>query len=235
MFNSFLDGTKSAIEMGALANATGLGVPEDGLLFPSVGISKLSHVLKPKEHGGVLENSGIVEVVSSLERNGIEIPDNLRWGVFVVFKSDSIYTEQCFREYGVPVDDSGKYAALWRPIHLIGSELGFSVATALLDNKSTGATKFFKGDAVSVAKRNLKAGESLDGEGGTTVWGKLIPASKSITLNALPIGLAHNVKLLKDVPEGHVISQKDISPISESNAFTLRQEMEAGFKESYKN
>ena len=235
MFNSFLDGTKSAIEMGALANATGLGVPEDGLLFPSVGISKLSHVLKPKEHGGVLENSGIVEVVSSLERNGIEIPDNLRWGVFVVFKSDSIYTEQCFREYGVPVDDSGKYAALWRPIHLIGSELGFSVATALLDNKSTGATKFFKGDAVSVAKRNLKAGESLDGEGGTTVWGKLIPASKSITLNALPIGLAHNVKLLNDVPEGHVISQKDISPISESNAYTLRKEMEADFKESYKN
>ena len=235
MFNSFLDGTKSAIEMGALANATGLGVPDDGLLFPAVGTSMLSQVLKPKEFGGVLANSGTVEVVSSLERNGTEIPDNLRWGVFVVFKSDSHYTEQCFREYGVPVDDSGQYAALWRPIHLIGSELGFSVATALLDKKSTGATKAFSGDAVSVAKRNLKAGGLLDGEGGTTVWGKLLPAAKSISLKALPIGLAHNVKLLKDVSEGQVISQNDVSTIPESNAYILRKEMEAEFLENQKN
>ena len=234
MFNSFLDGTKSAIEMGALANATGLKVPENGLLFPAVGTSKLANVLKPKEFGGILDNSGTVEVVSSLSREGKEIPDNLRWGVFVVFKSDSKYTEQCFREYGVPVDDSGEYAALWRPIHLIGSELGFSVATALLDNRSTGSTKVFIGDAVSVAKRNLKAGDILDGEGGTTVWGKLIPASKSISLNALPIGLAHNVKLINDISEGQVISQKDISAISESNAYTLRKEMEADFIESQK-
>ena len=235
MFNSFLDGTKSAIEMGALANATGLSVPDDGLLFPAVGTSMLSQVLKPKEFGGVLANSGTVEVVSSLERNGTEIPDNLRWGVFVVFKSDSYYTEQCFREYGVPVDDSGQYAALWRPIHLIGSELGFSVATVLLDKKSTGATKAFSGDAVSVAKRNLKAGELLDGEGGTTVWGKLLPAAKSISLKALPIGLAHNVKLLKDVSEGQVISQNDVSTIPESNAYILRKEMEAEFLENQKN
>ena len=235
MFNSFLDGTKSAIEMGALANATGLSVPDDGLLFPAVGTSMLSQVLKPKEFGGVLANSGTVEVVSSLERNGTEIPDNLRWGVFVVFKSDSYYTEQCFREYGVPVDDSGQYAALWRPIHLIGSELGFSVATALLDKKSTGATKAFSGDAVSVAKRNLKAGELLDGEGGTTVWGKLLPAAKSISLKALPIGLAHNVKLLKDVSKGQVISQNEVSTIPESNAYILRKEMEAEFLENQKN
>jgi predicted homoserine dehydrogenase-like protein len=235
MFNSFLDGTKSAIEMGALANATGLRVPSDGLIFPPVGTSMLSYVLKPREFGGVLDNSGSVEVVSSIERDGTEIFDNLRWGVFVVFKSDSKYTEQCFREYGVPVDDSGKYAALWRPIHLIGSELGFSVATVLLDNKPTGSTKSFTGDAVSVAKRNLKAGESLDGEGGTTVWGKLIPAFKSIALKALPIGLAHNIKLLKDIPEGQVVSQNDVSPISESNAYNLRKEMETNYIESQKN
>ena len=235
MFNSFLDGTKSAIEMGALANATGLTVPDDGLLFPPVGTSSLSKILKPKESGGVLSSSGSVEVVSSLNRDGTEIPDNLRWGVFVVFKSNSKYTEQCFREYGVPVDESGEFASLWRPIHLIGSELGFSVATALLDNRSTGSTKEFTGDAVSVAKRNLKAGELLDGEGGTTVWGKLIPASKSISLNALPIGLAHNVKLINDVPEGQVVSQKDISSIKVSNAYTLRKEMEADFIESHKN
>ena len=235
MFNSFLDGTKSAIEMGALANATGLTVPNNGLLFPPVGTSSLSQVLKPKEFGGVLEKSGTVEVISSLERDGTEILDNLRWGVFVVFKSDSHYTEQCFREYGVPVDESGKYAALWRPVHFIGSELGFSVATALLDKKSTGATKAFSGDAVSVAKRNLKTGEILDGEGGTTVWGKLLPAVESISLNALPIGLAHNIKLLKDISEGEVITQNDVTSIPESNAYILRKEMEADFLEKQKN
>ncbi len=229
MFNSFLDGTKSAIEMGAVANATGLSVPENGLLFPPCGTSLLAQTLKPKQYGGILEKSGSVEVVSSLNRSGEEIADNIRWGVFVVFKSESAYTQQCFKEYGVPIDSSGKYAVLWRPIHLIGSELGFSVARALVDKLATGSCKEFAGDAVSIAKRDLKEGEFLDGEGGTTVWGKLIPAYKSIEFNALPIGLAHNITLLKNVKEGQVITQQDVSKLPKTNALKLRKEMEEDY------
>ena len=234
MFNSFLDGTKSAIEMASLANATGLGVPEDGLLFPPVGTSNLAQVLKPKKFGGVLSKSGMVEVVSSLNRDGSKINDDLRFGVYVVFKANSKYVSRCFSEYGVPVDDSGEYAALWRPVHLIGLELGYSVVKVLLDNQATGATKSFEGDAVSVAKKNLIKGDILDGEGGTKVWGKLIPSRRSLSINALPIGLANKVKLSRNINEGEIITQADVTNIRNSNAYLLRKEMENDFKEMEK-
>ena len=150
----------------------------------------------------------------------------MRYGVFVVFKANSAYVSRCFNEYGVPIDDTGEYAALWRPVHLIGLELGFSVAKALLDNQSTGATRCFQGDAVAVAKKDLRKGQVLDGEGGTTVWGKLIPANRSISINALPIGLASKVQLINDIREGDIISQKDVILEKNSNAYVLRKEME---------
>ena len=229
MFNSFLDGTKSGIEMASVANASGLKVPEDGLLFPPVGTSKLAQVLKPEMSGGILSNSGIVEVVSSLNRDGSKIEDDLRYGVYVVFKANSSYVSRCFGEYGVPVDDTGEYAALWRPVHLIGLELGYSVARALLDKQPTGATRSFEADAVAVAKKDLFKSEVLDGEGGTKVWGKLISSNRSISLKALPIGLANNVKLTRDIKEGEIITQDDVNLTKNSNAYILRKEMEQDF------
>jgi len=229
MFNSFLDGTKSGIEMASVANASGLEVPEDGLLFPPVGTSRLAQVLKPEKYGGILSKSGMVEVISSLNRDGSKIEDDLRYGVYVVFKANSSYVSRCFREYGVPVDNTGEYAALWRPVHLIGLELGYSVARALLDKQPTGATRSFKADAVAVAKKDLFKNEILDGEGGTTVWGKLISSSRSISLRALPIGLANNVKLIRNIKEGETITQEDVNIEKSSNAYILRKEMEQDF------
>ena len=84
MFNSFLDGTKSAIEMAAIANATGLTPPPDGLRFPPCGRDDLAHVLRPVEVGGQLHHKGQVEVVSSIERDGRPVPNDLRWGVYEV-------------------------------------------------------------------------------------------------------------------------------------------------------
>jgi len=229
MFNSFLDGTKSAIEMASLCNATGLIAPEEGLLFPPAGTSNLANILKPREFGGILTRSGMVEVVSSLNRDGSKIEDDLRYGVYVIFKANSDYVSRCFSEYGVPVDDTAEYAALWRPVHLIGLELGYSVTRVLLDNKSTGSTKSFEADAVSVAKKNLVKGEILDGEGGTTVWGKLIPAARSVSLNALPIGLANKATLSRDIKEGEIVTQKDVILEKNSNAYILRKEMENNY------
>jgi predicted homoserine dehydrogenase-like protein len=138
MFNSFLDGTKSAIEMAAIANATGLDVPEDGLLFPPCGVQDLAHVLRPRADGGVLARAGMTEVVSSLERDGRPVAGDLRWGVYAVFEGESDYIRRCFSEYGVRTDDSGRYAALWRPYHLIGLELPLSVASVALRGEPTG-------------------------------------------------------------------------------------------------
>ena len=131
-----------------------------------------------------------------MERDGQKITDDLRFGVYVVFKASTEYVSRCFSEYGVPTDKNLKFASLWRPIHLIGLELGFSVAKAVLDKQSVGATKSFIGDVVSVAKKDLLPGQILDGEGGSTVWGKLMPSKDSLSIKALPIGLAHNVKII---------------------------------------
>src|SRR3984885_2627299 len=210
MFNSFLDGTKSAIEMAAIANATGLQVPRDGLLFPPCGVDDLPHVMRPRDQGGVLERPGVVEVVSSLERDGRPVFRDLRWGVYVVLEAPNGYAADCFRQYGLKTDSSGRYAAIYKPYHLIGLELNISILSAALRKEPTGQPFDFRGDVTSVAKRDLRAGEMLDGEGGYTVWGKLMPAVASLAVGALPIGLAHRLKLKNDVAHGAVVRWRDV-------------------------
>ena len=210
MFNSFLDGTKSALEMAAVANACDLDVPEDGLSFPPCGVDDLPQVLRPREAGGQLAREGMVEVVSSLERDGRPVFRDLRWGVYVVFKAPNDYAASCFKQYGLVTDPSGRYAAMYKPFHLIGLELSISVLHAVLNGQPTGATRGWRGDVAAVAKRDLKAGETLDGEGGFTVYGKLIPASRSLKEGALPIGLAHGVRLKRDIVAGAVVAKADV-------------------------
>jgi predicted homoserine dehydrogenase-like protein len=227
MFNSFLDGTKSALEMAAVANACGLAVPEDGLSFPPCGVDHLPQVLRPREAGGQLVESGMVEVVSSLERDGRPVFRDLRWGVYVVFKAPNTYAANCFKQYGLITDVSGQYAAMYRPYHLIGLELSISVIHAALNGQPTGSARAWRGDVVAIAKRDLRAGEVLDGEGGYTVYGKLMPAAKSLRLNGLPIGLAHGVALLSDVASGALVRIANVLLDEDAAPVRVRREMEA--------
>ena len=228
MFNSFLDGTKSAIEMAAIANATGLGVPADGLGFPPCGVDDLPHVLRGPGAGGVLERDGMVEVVSCLERDGRPVFRDLRWGVYVVLKAPNEYARTCFKEYGLKTDTSGWYAAMYKPYHLIGLELGISVLSAALRGEPTGQPLGWRGDVVAVAKRDLRIGEMLDGEGGYTVWGKLILAERSYAEGALPIGLAHHVRVMRDIAAGEIVRWTDVAT-ADNEAAAARQEMERRF------
>lgn len=228
MFNSFLDGTKSAIEMAAVANATGLTPPPDGLSFPACGTDDLARVLIPRSDGGCLHHRGQVEVISSLERDGRPVARDLRWGVYCTFAADSEYVRRCFSEYGLATDETGNYAAMYKPWHLIGLELGISVASVGLRGEPTGAATGFRGDVVAVAKRDLKAGETLDGEGGYTVWGRLVPARDSLARGGLPIGLAHGVSLTRAIRKGDAVTWRDIA-LPESEAARVRLEMEALF------
>jgi len=234
MFNSFLDGTKSAIEMAAIANATGLDVPAGGLLFPPCGVDDLPHVMRPRDKGGVLEKSGVVEVVSSLERDGRPVFRDLRWGVYVVLEAPNDYAADCFKQYGLKTDASGRYAAMYKPYHLIGLELNISILSAALRGEPTGQPHGFRGDVASVAKRDLRAGEMLDGEGGYTVWGKLMPAAASLSAGALPIGLAHRVKLKNDIKHGAVVRWTDVEVNANDETIKTRKAMEAAFSEQRK-
>ncbi|MEF3272879.1 MAG: flagellar biosynthesis protein FlgA [Chloroflexus sp.] len=226
MFNSFLDGTKSAIEMAAVANACRLRPQPHGLAFPPCGVDDLPYVLRPREVGGQLTHAGTVEVVSSLERDGRPVFRDLRWGVYVVFAAPDDYVRRCFAEYGLITDPSGVYSAIYRPSHLIGLELPISVLRVGLRQEPTGCPQTFLADVVAVAKRDLVEGELLDGEGGYTVYGKLMPAADSVATGALPIGLAHNVRVVRPIPGGTVVRWEDIAYETNHPTVRLRRLME---------
>jgi predicted homoserine dehydrogenase-like protein len=225
MYNSFTDGTKSAIEMAAVANMTGLRPDVRGMHFPPAGIDRLPEVLKPAEQGGILEHSGVVEVVSSVDRDGRPVPNDLRWGVYVVITSPRPYTRRCFAEYGMPVDRTGTFAAMYRPFHLVGMELPISVARAVLEHRATGTPRPVPVAAVAcAAKRPLGVGEILDGDGGYTVYGLIDDAVSAKRERWLPMGLCRGAKLVRPVPEDGLIRMDDVSVDASGALYRLWQE-----------
>ncbi|MEO1265085.1 MAG: SAF domain-containing protein, partial [Pseudomonadota bacterium] len=229
MFNSFLDGTKSGIEMTAVCNAMDLQPQTNGLAFPPASRFELADVCKPKADGGTLEAKGVTECVSSVTRDEDDVAHNLVMGTYVVISSQSDYAGTCFREYNCLPDKSGQYSALYRPTHMIGLELGLSVASAALRGEPTGTARVFNSDVVAIAKRSLKAGEVLDGEGGFTVWGRQTRARMSLDEELLPLGLAHNTTLKSDIAEGQPVRWSDVEIDKRDDAVVTRRAMEAEF------
>ena len=229
MFNSFLDGSKPSIESTAVSNATGLGVPSNGLLYPPASVEDIPYVTRPISEGGVLERKGMVEVISSLEADGRQIPYDIRMGVWVTVEAETDYIKNCFEEYNAHTDPSGRYFTLYKRWHLIGLEVGVSVASVALRNEPTGVATHWNADVVATAKRDLKPGELLDGEGGYTVWGKLLPAATSKKMGGLPLGLAHGVKVVRPVAKGQSLSWDDVSMDTTTHAYKIRREMETGY------
>ena len=229
MFNSFLDGSKPAIESTAVCNATGLTPAPEGLLFPPASVDDIPNVMRPRSEGGHLHHKGQVEVISSLETDGRVIPYDLRFGVFVVFEGETEYIRNCFKEYMVRTDSSGRYACLYKRWHLIGLEVGISVASVGLRGEPTGCPTGFRADVVATAKRDLKPGENLDGEGGYTVVGRLMAAEDSLVIGGLPLGLAHGWKVVRPVAAGQPVRWQDVVVDESNTAVKLRREMEEKF------
>ncbi|MDH4094538.1 MAG: SAF domain-containing protein [Betaproteobacteria bacterium] len=230
MFNSFLDGSKPAIETSAVCNATGLTPAPGGLAYPAGSVDQIPNLMRPRAEGGVLHHKGQVEVVSSLHPDGTPIDYDIRFGVWVAFEGETDYIRRCFAEYGVKTDDSGRYACLYKRWHLIGLEVGISVASVGLRGEPTGCATGFRADAVATAKRALKTGEVLDGEGGYTVVGRLMPAADSLAQGCLPLGLAHGCKLTRPVAAGEVLRWSDVAVDAGVTAVRLRREMEDVFR-----
>lgn len=226
MFNAFLDGSKPAIESAAIANATGLEVPASGLAFPPGSAEDIPTLMRPKAMGGCLDHEGMVEVASCITLDGKPIPYDIRKGVWVCFRGDTDYIKNCFEEYKVITDPSGRYMALYKKWHLIGLELGVSVASVGIRGESTGAAICFNGDVAAIAKRDLQPGEMLDGEGGHTVAGGLRKAKDSVKGGYLPLGLAHKVKLIRPVKDGQPVTYADVEIDTSHAAYKLRKQME---------
>ena len=210
MFNSFVTGDKSSIEMAAVVNSSGLKCPDNGLTYPPVGVYDIANKLIPKNRGGHLDHEGQVEVISSIDRNKIQIKNDLRWGVYIVIKAQNSYAKNCFKEYGMITDKSGDYSAIWRPYHYIGLELAQSIYSIALDQKPTGHTKFYNAEVISVTKKDLHIGEILDGEGGFASRGKLVTAKCSVENNYLPLGLTDGAKIKKSIKKDEYIKIDDV-------------------------
>ncbi|MEI7738228.1 MAG: Gfo/Idh/MocA family oxidoreductase [Betaproteobacteria bacterium] len=227
MFNSFLDGSKPSIESTAVSNATGLGVPSNGLLYPPASIEEIPFVTRPINEGGLLERKGMVEVISSLHKDGRPISHDIRMGVWVTIEADNDYVKNCFEEYDAHTDPSGRYFTLYKRWHLIGLEVGMSVASVAIRGEPTGVATQWNADVVATAKKDLKPGELLDGEGGYTVWGKLLPATTSKKIGGLPLGLAQQVKLIRPVSKGQHLTWDDVDIDKSTQAYKIRKEMES--------
>ena len=226
MFNAFLDGSKPAIESAAISNATGLDSPVGGLQFPPGSIDDIPTLMRPREEGGVLDYKGMVEVVSCIQLDGTPIANDIRKGVWVCFEADTDYLRNCFEEYSVVTDPSGRYMVSSNRWHLIGLELAVSIAAIGIRGEPTGYATNFRSDVSAQAKRDLAVGEYLDGEGGYTVSGILLPSRVSVENHYVPLGLAHNLKLVRPVSEGIPVTWDDVECDQETAALLLRKEME---------
>ena len=235
MFNSFIDGTKSGIEMTAVCNATGLTPQPGGLNFPPVSVTELADMCKPVHAGGLVSHKGTTEVISSIKRNGEPVENHLQMGTYVVVEAHSEYVQNCFEEYHMLPDSTRQYAAIYRPIHMIGLELGISVASVALRGEPTGCPNGFRSDVLATAKRDLKKGEVLDGEGGYTVWGKQIPARDSMAFQGLPLGLSGDKVLQRDIARGESLRWTDVELNAGDELLAIRREMEAAFAKPNEN
>jgi predicted homoserine dehydrogenase-like protein len=230
MFNSFLDGTKSAIEAAAVANASGLAISGTGLSFAPVAVERLASVMCPQTWGGILEREGMVDIVTCVNEDETFIPNHLRWGVYITFTSDSAYSRQCWPEYGIATDPSGRYAAQWRPYHFIGLEIGVSIASVVLEGEATGAPSFGPlAEVVCATRQAMRAGEMIDGEGGYAVYGTAVSVERAGRERLVPMGLAYGLELIHDVGADHLIGEADVTGDKSSFTWKLRLEQEQLF------
>lgn len=211
MQTAFSDGTKTMVEMTAMANATGF-IPDVRGGHGAVGTAKeLADIFRLKEEGGILNQYGIVDYI-----NGVAP------GVFIIVSTSlpDIKHEMAYLSMG-----SGPNYTLYRPYHLTSLETPLSAALAVLDHQPTIIPRFgLVAETITVAKKDLKAGEMLDGIGGFTVYGTFEKADAAKQMGAVPLGLINKkTKLLKDVKKGELITYDMIDLDQNSLIVQLRK------------
>ena len=229
IYNSFRDGSKAQIEMTALANMAGLPPDVRGMHEPSLNISDIPQAFSLREEGGILSQHGVVELANSVAEDGKTMLDApLRMGVFVVIRTDHPFIQEDLTSYHLYPGGNGHNFLLYRPYHLVAVEAPISIAKAALYGQPTGAPLPKPvAEVITVAKRNLKQGEQLDGSGGYTVNGLIETAEIARAENLLPLGLASGAKLKQDVAQGIAISYDMVELDEDSFVLKLRRLQDA--------
>jgi predicted homoserine dehydrogenase-like protein len=208
MYNSFRDGSKAQIEMTALANAAGLVPDVRGMHEPSVNLADIPVRFSLQEEGGLLSQHGVVELANSIAEDGVTMLDNpIRMGVFCVIRSEHPFIMEDLASYYVHTGGGGKNFLLWRPYHLVTIPAPISILKAVFDGEPTGAALHEPtAEAITVAKRDLEAGDVLDGSGGYTINVMCEKAAIARAENLLPMGLSNGATLKQSVPQGTAIT-----------------------------
>ena len=229
MFNSFRDGTKAQVEMTALANAAGLVPDVRGMHEPSVNLADIPQRFSLREEGGLLSQHGVVELANSIAVDGkTMLPDPLKMGVFAVIRTEHPFTAEDLTGYIGKVGGDGHNFLLHRPYHLVAVEAPISIAAAVLLGQATGSCAATPtAECITAAKRDLKAGEVLDGGGGYTVVGRCEKATVARAENLLPLGLAGGGVLKVDVARGQAISYAMVDIQADSFVAKLRRMQDA--------
>ena len=231
MYNSFRDGSKSQIEMCSVANMSGLVPDVRGMHEPSATIPDLATVFSLQANGGVLNEFGVVELANAVAPNGVTVlPNHLDIGVFIVVRTDHPRIAQDLGFYGLKMGPDGTTAAHYRPYHLCGIEAPLSIAEAGLYGKPTGAPIGAPvADVIAVAKRDLAAGETLDGSGGKTVYGLIERAAIVRAESLLPLTVTNGVRLTRAVAADQPITYDMIERPTDSLLWSLRAEQDDVF------
>jgi predicted homoserine dehydrogenase-like protein len=233
MFGSFLDGTKHAIEMAVLSNATGLVPDVRGMHFPATDLRDIPDKLCLKARGGILETEGVVEAISSAHPDGSAVERSIRGGLYAVVAAPDSPAIESLASYGeiigMIVGQRSRQAMIYRPQHFVGHEVPFGIARMMVYKTSIGAPIGRISEVVATAKKQLKAGTILDGEGGYTVYGLIERAGIARDQNLVPIGLTQGAEIVRDVPEDGMITYADVR-LPESFVLRLRkrQDSQAG-------
>jgi len=213
MLASFTDGSKTMIEMSALANATGLKLTKRGMVGPAASRTTLQDVFKPTSEGGVLEETGVVDYCTG----------DVAPGVFVVIKTDSPYVaeEMSYLSMG-----PGPYFALYRPYHLASVEAPMTVAKMLVDGYETLTCDSLMTEVIASTKKEHKAGEKFDGIGGFSARGVADRVDDARRDNLVPIGLLQNAVAKRDLPIDHLVTYDDVELDESATIFKLRKMQE---------
>ena len=189
--------------MCCVANMTGFVPDIPGMHKPSLKLTEIVDTFALKEHGGILSQNGVIDVVNCLSPDGNSVVESLLGGgVFIIINSENPQVHHAIRHKGFIGSPDKKSALIYRPYHFVGIETPMSILKAVLYNEPTGAMLHTPvADVVSIAKKDLQPGEVLDGIGGMTVRGVVDRSDTARRRNLLPLGLAEKVRVKGFVPK----------------------------------
>lgn len=219
MVTSFADGSKISFEQAIVANATGMGVGKRGMFGPTVAAgTPVKEAANWYPHDALLNGNGIVDYVVAAEPGP---------GVFVMGTHDHPQQKHYLNLYKL---GEGPFYVFYTPYHLCHFEVPTSIARAVLfhDPVITPIGRPYV-DVVATAKKDLKAGEILDGIGGYMSYGQAENADQTVAEKLLPMGLAEGCKLKRDVPKDRVLTYDDVDVPANRLCDRLRQEQSEKF------